>query len=157
MKYGLAPVVDERSTVVILGSLPGEESLRKQEYYAHPQNRFWRVMSTVVGEPLPEGYEESCEMLLRHGVALWDVIRFAEREGSLDASIKNPAPNDFDAFFARYPGIRRVVLNGDKAAAMFKKHFGHIAVETVKVPSTSPARANLTLDEKTRLWKAAFK
>lgn len=156
MKYGLAPVVDDASRVVVLGSLPGEQSLRRQEYYAHPQNQFWRIMSAVVGEPLPDGYEERCAMLLRHSIALWDVIHYAERQGSLDASIKNPEPNDFGAFFKRYPKIRRVILNGDKAAAMFKKQFGQIAVETFKVPSTSPARANLSLEEKEILWRAAF-
>lgn len=156
MKYGLAPIVDDLSSLVVLGSLPGEESLRRQEYYAHPQNQFWRIMSVIVGEPMPDGYAEKCALLLRHNVALWDVIRYAEREGSLDTSIKNPVPNDFGAFFERYPKIRRVIFNGDKAAATFKKQFGQIATETIKVPSTSPARANLSFEEKSRSWKAAF-
>ncbi len=155
MKYGLDPIVNDNAKLIILGSLPGELSLKKQEYYAHPQNQFWRIICAILNEDLPSEYSKKCDILLKHNIALWDVIHFAEREGSLDSNIKNAVPNNFDSFFMQYPNIKRVVLNGDKAAKLFHKHFSRIDVQTVTVASTSPARANLTFEQKLLRWKEA--
>ncbi len=153
MKTGLAPIVDRNSKLIILGSLPGELSLQKQEYYAHPQNQFWRIMSEILGEEFSNDYAQRCQMLLKHNIALWDAIYSAEREGSLDADIKNPKINDFASFFTTFPKIKKVVLNGNKAAKTFQKHYTKI--ETVIVPSTSPAHANLTYEQKLQAWRQA--
>ena len=87
MKTGLAPIAGKSSRLLILGSLPGDESIRRQQYYAHPRNHFWPIMAGLLGEELPEDYEKKKAMLLRHGIALWDVLFSAEREGSLDTNI----------------------------------------------------------------------
>ncbi len=155
MKYGLPPIERGDARLLILGSLPGEISLNMQQYYAHPQNKFWRIISELVGEEMPTEYAQRCDMLIRHRIALWDVIHYAEREGSLDADIKNPMPNDFDTFFAQHPDIRMIILNGGKAASLYRKHFKHIGIATVQVPSTSPARANMNYEQKLSAWREA--
>ncbi len=139
---GFPPIADTRSRILILGSMPSEASLRKQQYYGHPQNTFWKLMPALLDEAFAEDYGERKAMLLRHGIALWDVLRRCEREGSLDSNIKKPEVNDFPAFFAEHPGIRRVYLNGGMAYSLFKKHVGFApGMEYVRVGSTSPAHA----------------
>ncbi len=113
-------------------------------------------MSTILLEETPTEYAQKRAMLLRHGIALWDVIHFAEREGSLDTNIKNPTPNDFDTFFAEHPLISRVFLNGGKAASLFAKNYkGDKPV--FQLPSSSPAHANLRFEQKLEIWSAAIK
>jgi len=140
---GFAPIADENSRILILGSMPSVESLRREQYYGNPQNAFWRLMAALLGEPYAEDYANRTAMLLRHGVALWDVLRSCEREGSLDSNIKRPEVNDFAAFFAAHPRISRVYLNGGKAYALFKKHVGFDfpGIEFARLGSTSPAHA----------------
>jgi TDG/mug DNA glycosylase family protein len=111
---GFAPIADENSRILILGSMPSVASLRKGQYYGHPQNAFWRLMPALLGEPFTEDYAQRTAMLLRHGVALWDVLKSCEREGSLDSNIKRPEVNDFAAFFDAHPRISRVYLNGGR-------------------------------------------
>ena len=89
MKYSFAPLRDERCEILILGSLPGEESLRMRQYYAHPRNSFWKIMFEILGEKYTDDYREKCRMMLRHHIALWDVVYSGERQGSLDSNIKN--------------------------------------------------------------------
>lgn len=140
---GFPPIADMRSRILILGSMPGVASLRKSQYYGHPQNAFWRLISALLCEPFSEDYGEKTAMLLRHGVALWDVVHRCERAGSLDAHIKNPEINDFASFFSAHPGIRHVYFNGQTAYTLFKKNLGLAfpGVEFVRLGSTSPAHA----------------
>jgi hypoxanthine-DNA glycosylase len=126
--------------VLILGSMPGAESLRRQEYYAHPRNAFWRIMAELFGEGEPGDYEAKKRLLAREGIALWDVAGSCRREGSLDQRIRDVEPNDFPALFAASVRISHIFFNGAKAAELFRRCATLPAgVETVRLPSTSPA------------------
>ena len=118
-KQGLQPVIGKNPRILILGSLPGDESLRKQEYYGNPINMFWDVMSGILGKPAPATYPEKVEYLKRHGIALWDVLCSAEREGSLDSNIKDEEFNDITKLIADNPSIEVIVTNGGKAEKSF--------------------------------------
>lgn len=141
--HSFAPIADEKSRILILGSMPGAESLRKQQYYGYTHNTFWRVMYTLLDEPFSTDYEQRTSFLLNHGVALWDVIASCEREGSLDSRIRNPKANDFISFFAEHPSLRRVFFNGKTAHNIFKRQVGFDfnEFEFTTLGSTSPAHA----------------
>lgn len=143
--------------VLVLGTLPGERSLACGEYYAHPQNRFWSIAGSVFGFDPRGPYEVRLEQLLKHRIALWDVCAAARRPGSLDASIRSATvvPNDFPAFFAKHPDLMRVCFNGQQAAKLFQRLVGaslpaDLRCEWVTLPSTSPAHASITYEEKRR-------
>lgn len=160
-RRGLDPIVHDTSRVLILGTLPGEESLRLQRYYSHGRNDFWTILSRVYREAIGDDYDERLTFLRRHGVALWDVLHSAERAGSTDRAIKAPVANDFTTFFADYPNLRAVGLNGTKAADFYRRLVAKQpgvppALRRVLLPSTSPAagRYVATLDEKVAQWKA---
>jgi double-stranded uracil-DNA glycosylase len=160
MKCSFPPVIAGHSRILILGSLPGEQSLRRQQYYANPRNQFWRVLSAVFNEPVGEPYEEKLAFVLRHGLALWDTVQCAERQGSLDQHIQNAIANDFPALFAGYPNLHAVAFNGGKSAELFRrlvqKQLEPALLERLKLlplPSTSPT--NLApLQSKIAKWQA---
>ncbi len=137
------PVVDANCRVLILGSIPGNESLRKRQYYGHAQNAFWRLISTLLNEPYEQDYAVRLAMLLRHRIALWDVIKSCDRETSMDARIKNADANDFHSFFQKYDAIKHVFFNGQKAYAIFARHVGFDFEGRIftRLGSTSPAHA----------------
>ena len=112
-----APLVDDECRVLILGSMPGRRSLDMQEYYGHPQNRFWRLLALLLKEEMPLTYADKCALLLHHHIALWDTLGYCEREGSLDSDIKNEQPNAVCELLAAQPQIKAVFCNGGKAAA----------------------------------------
>ena len=115
-KEGLAPIIDENTRVLILGSLPSDESIRQQRYYAHPGNDFWRLISAAIGEDITGlDYAERVEKLKENGIGLWDVFRASERQGSMDSEIKNEDINDFSQITSIAPDIRLVCFNGKKA------------------------------------------
>jgi double-stranded uracil-DNA glycosylase len=154
-----APIAALDAEILILGSMPGVASLEAGQYYAHPRNAFWPIMGAlfVAGPDLP--YAERVAALTARRVAVWDVLQSCEREGSLDTAIRAELPNDFAAFFAAHPGIRRIGLNGGKAAASFGKHAAQClpaGVETHVLPSTSPAHAARSIEQKCALWRAAL-
>ena len=151
-----APLVDDECRVLILGSMPGSRSLDMQEYYAHPQNRFWRLLALLLNEEMPLTYADKCALLLRHHIALWDTLGYCERDGSLDSNIKNEAPNAVIELVSELPHLQAVVCNGGKAAAAFKKYFAKKMPERVQVfylPSTSPANARLRLEGLAERWQ----
>ena len=155
-KRCFAPVVDDRTTLLILGSLPGERSLALQQYYGNRQNRFWHLMAEVIGVDLvPLDYEARLETLLRHGVGLWDVVAEAHRPGSLDSSIRNRNDNDLLALLANFPDIRTLAFNGGTAARLGLKILGDQAssYRIVLLPSSSPAYT-LSYAEKSLQWRA---
>ena len=119
-KHGLAPLLCPDPIVLVLGSLPGDESIRRQEYYGNPRNMFWRVLAAVFEDAVPETYPEKKAFLTRHHVALWDVYASAERRGSLDANIHDITPNDISGFLKEHPSIKAIALNGGKSARAFK-------------------------------------
>jgi double-stranded uracil-DNA glycosylase len=154
-----APISAPDAKILILGSMPGVASLEAGQYYAHPRNAFWPIMGALFGAGPDLPYAERVVWLMASGVAVWDVLQACEREGSLDSNIRSEVSNDFAAFFRTHPSIRRIGLNGGKAAGAFRKHAarqGPPLAEIVTLPSTSPAHAARSVDMKCALWKAAL-
>lgn len=153
-KRGFPPVVDANTRLLILGSLPGEASLAAAQYYGNPRNVFWQLMERVIDAPLvPLAYEGRLATLLAHGVGLWDVINQAHREGSLDAAIRDPAANDLLALIETLPALRCVAFNGGTAAKLGARLVGD-RVQTLALPSSSPAHAAMTFAQKAQAWGA---
>ncbi len=153
-KAGFPPVVAADTRVLILGSLPGEASLAASQYYGHPRNAFWRLMEGVLDTPLVAlAYEDRLSALLARGVGLWDVIAEAERPGSLDAAIRDPAANDLLALIETLPALRLVAFNGGTAAKLGRRLIGD-RVPTLALPSSSPAHAAKSFEQKARAWSA---
>jgi hypoxanthine-DNA glycosylase len=156
------PIADEHARILILGSMTGLESLRANQYYAHPRNAFWPVMGEIAGAFPALPYEQRTEKLRAAGIALWDVLDSCIRPGSLDADIAPDSvhPNDFAAFFGAHPHIERVYFNGAMAEQSFRKHvlphLAHPPLRLQRLPSTSPANASLRLEQKLEIWKTAI-
>lgn len=150
------PSIDNESKILILGSMPGIKSLEEQQYYAHPQNRFWKVMGNICNEPkLSElDYETKLKTLLNNNIALWDTIKSCKREGSLDSDIQNEKPNDIRKLLKTYPNIETICLNGNKSYSAFKKYFPVLFEKYVcyRMPSTSPANARYSLNILIKEW-----
>lgn len=149
------PVVDARTRLLILGSLPGVQSLAKAQYYGNRQNAFWRLMSAVLATDLVGlDYAARLQTLLAHGVGLWDVVAEAQRAGSLDSAIRQRDDNDLLALLARYPAIRTIGFNGGTAARLGLKILGERAARycIVALPSSSPAYT-LPYEEKLVQWQ----
>lgn len=150
------PLVDSECRVLILGSMPGVKSLDMQEYYAHPQNRFWRLMALLLGAELPTTYAAKCALLLQHHIALWDTLGYCEREGSLDSDIKNEQPNAICELLEANPNIKAVFCNGGKAQAAFKRYFAKKLPRQLNIyyfHSTSPANARMRLENLAQEWQ----
>ncbi len=148
-------IADENCRVLILGSMPSEKSLEKSEYYAHPQNRFRKVIAAVAESGYDGSYAQFIENLAKLKIALWDVIGECEREGSSDAAIRDAEPNDITGLLNKYPNIRRVAVNGSKAADILAKNFPQI--EFTRLLSTSPLNARTTFDELVKAYSAFIK
>ncbi|PJI96631.1 G/U mismatch-specific uracil-DNA glycosylase [Acidovorax sp. 69] len=181
--YGLPPVASAQTVVLILGSFPGAASLRARQYYAHPQNQFWKILQALWPQhPLPcagsDGYLARCEWLLARGLGLWDVYESCEREGSLDTSIRNARLNDFARLHGHCPRLAAVAHNGGEsfkhagvvlgnlnlplqpsllthdASGTGRGAFHSEPIEAVRLPSTSPANASWSFDRKLVDWAA---
>lgn len=149
------PIVDNNSKILILGSIPGVESLKKQQYYGNIRNQFWRIIFSLYNYDVPTDYEQKTDFLLEKGIGLWDVISNCIREGSLDSNIKEAAVNDFKWLFETYPDIKHVFFNGSKAYETFKRKVGfenYPNMEFQRLPSTSPAYIK-SFEEKFNEWK----
>jgi double-stranded uracil-DNA glycosylase len=154
---GFEPIETPEARVLILGTLPSAVSLQKRQYYARPQNVFWRIMESLFSIPVEMPYPERTQRLTEHGIALWDVCRAAYRPGSLDSSIQDPEPNDFRAFLAAHRHLRLICFNGTKAAALYEKHVDATPrerriIRSVVLPSTSPANAAMRYETKLSRW-----
>ena len=147
--------MDANTRVLILGSLPGEASLAAQRYYAHPQNGFWRLMGSVVGEDLPAmDYDRRLEVMLACGVGLWDVIQEATRTGSLDAAIRDHSSNDLSSLVGSLPALRAVAFNGATSARIGARLLnGTAGLDLIALPSSSPAYT-LSFAAKAQAWAA---
>lgn len=150
-------IVDGNSRVLILGSMPGEESLRLRQYYANRANQFWELVYSLFGYTPDKEYGQRIVFVKRHGIALWDVLACCVRNGSLDSDIRNGEPNDIAGLLCRFPGIRVVALNGSEAERQFNKHVrGLISSQIPVLPlpssSSTPGRHVLSLDEKKAEW-----
>ena len=150
---GLAPVVAANTRILVLGSFPGAASLAAQQYYAHPRNQLWPILSALTGEDLAGmPYAERLPRLLAHGFGLWDVLGACQRAGSLDSAIRNPAANDFARLHELCPLLDTVGFNG-QTSGKFLPQFAAQGYRTLVLPSTSPAYAALTLAQKLEHWK----
>ncbi|TFW09426.1 DNA-deoxyinosine glycosylase [Oxalobacteraceae bacterium OM1] len=150
---GIPPVIRPDTRILILGSFPGEASLAAQRYYAHPRNLFWRLLSAVLDEDIAGlPYEARLERLLAHRIGLWDAIAACKREGSLDASIRRAQHNDFTALKRDCPALRRICFNG-KTSGKLEPEFAAAGFETLVLPSSSPANAYLSFEQKLAVWR----
>ena len=155
--HPIAPVYNNRSKVLILGSFPSVKSREAGFFYGHPQNRFWRVIAEICGADVPETIEDKKQLLLDNGIAVWDVIHSCEITGSADSSIKNAVANDI-TFILKKSSVKQIFTNGKKADALYKKYIqSETDIEAVCLPSTSPANAAWSFDRLADYWGAEIK
>jgi hypoxanthine-DNA glycosylase len=160
-EVGFPPLLGAHPKILILGSMPSVKSLENQQYYAHPRNAFWPIMSMLFNIDLDSNYDDRCHTLTNRGVAVWDVLKSCQRKGSLDSAIERDSivVNNFVQLFADYPSIKQIYFNGGAAEQLFKKHVLHTLNKTsssvlmFKLPSTSPAHAAMSLRQKTAVWQ----
>jgi TDG/mug DNA glycosylase family protein len=157
---GFAPVSTPDASILILGSMPGQKSLDENQYYAHPRNSFWPIMFHLLDANKGLSYVQRKKLLKQNKIALWDVLESCYREGSLDSDIDHSTikANDFESFFKNHHKIKTVFFNGSKAEQLFKKEVLKKAVlpenlKYHKLPSTSPAHAAMSFDQKLNAWK----
>ena len=152
---GLPPVSDRQARVLILGSFPSAASLAAQQYYAHRQNQFWRILGALLDAPLPAmDYVARQFAVMAAGIAIWDVFAACERSGSLDSAIRNGVAQDFSKLRKMTPQLRRICFNGQTAGGFGAKLAG-LGYETVILPSTSPAYT-LAFGKKLELWRSGM-
>ena len=160
IQRGFPPISTRGSRVLVVGSLPGPESLRRGEYYAQPRNSFWRIVSELFGTGPLDDYPARVAAIERHGLALWDVCAAAERAGALDSAIRRASVevNDFEGFFRRHRAIERVYCNGQTAAVLYRRRVLPTLTSpardlpVVALPSTSPANAAIAYPGKLAAW-----
>ena len=151
--HSFEPVYDRASEILILGTLPSVKSRENNFYYGHKQNRFWKVLATLLKEPVPETIEEKKVMLLAHRIALWDVIQSCDIKGSSDRSIKNVQPTDIGMILEK-TNVTQIYANGNKAGQLYKRYqFPVTGIEATVLPSTSPANAAWSLARLCEAWK----
>jgi len=157
---GFPPIEEDGARLLILGSMPSRESLARHRYYAHPRNAFWPILSSLL--QLPEaGYEQQAERVARRGIAIWDVLKACVRSTSLDSDIEEGSVevNDFPGFYALHPGIERIYFNGAKAESLYLRHVlpalesRHARLPHRRLPSTSPANAAMSMQQKREAWR----
>lgn len=158
MPQSFAPLINQTTKIIVVGTMPGVASLEAQEYYAHPRNAFWKIIAALYhnGESFKD-YTAKKSCLLSHNIGLWDSLQSCSREGSLDSDIKNACPNDFEKLLNDYP-VAKLIFNGNKAFEFFKRFHKQILenISYATMPSTSPANATISFDEKLEKWKKAL-
>lgn len=147
--------------ILILGSMPGQRSLDENEYYAHPRNELWNIISSICGFKSDLPYKTKCTLLLENKIALWDVMQNCTRKGSLDSAIieKSIIVNDFKKFLCEHPNIQTIFFNGQKAQKSFKRHVQpeiYSELSLMLLPSTSPAHASMDKNKKLYIWSQAL-
>lgn len=150
------PIIDKDCKILILGTMPGVKSLEKQEYYGHERNAFWKIIYSLFQCEVIDDYSHKKAFLLKHNIALWDVLKACYREGSSDSDIKNPIPNDFTQLFMQYPNVKVIYFNGEPAEKLFRRFvsitLGNINIPMYRLPSTSPANT-IKFEQKFDKWQ----
>jgi TDG/mug DNA glycosylase family protein len=162
--YSFPPIARPSAKILILGSIPGQASLDLNQYYAHPRNAFWPIMHQLFDVNPQLEYSQRCELLTSHHIAVWDVLKACDRQGSLDSNIDSSTieENDFTRFFKTHPAIKQVFFNGAKAEQTYRRYVlktldaSWQILPLVKLPSTSPAHATLNVQNKIDLWGEAI-
>lgn len=153
-KASFDPISNSDTTILILGTIPGDKSLELGEYYGHSRNRFWKIISTITDNDLPLSYSDKKGLLLKSKIGVWDVAHKANRKGSLDIAIKNEEPNDLDGFIAKHENLKVVGFNGKKSEALFDKYFDRTdSLKYISLPSSSPANTRIDFDNICQLWR----
>lgn len=150
--HPFSPIIDSNTRILFLGSFPSIASFEHSFYYAHSRNAFWPIIEMIFNVILSDN-EAKTTFCLTHQIGLWDVIGSCERENSSDTNLKGIVPNDFETLLHNYPNIKVLAFTGKKAFDLFEKYFKNMEIEKVLLPSTSPAHASMTRDEKTALYK----
>ena len=155
--YGFAPIEQENARILVLGSMPGDASLRADQYYAHPRNQFWSILGNLLNIAPQAAYELRIAALKSAKIALWDVCCSCNRVGSLDANIepRTLVPNDFATFFQNHPDISQIFFNGAKALECYRKYVPQTgkSIPYLLLPSTSPANAAVSAVRKLEAWR----
>ncbi len=155
MKQAFPPLVNQNSKILILGTMPGEKSLELQEYYGKKGNSFWKLLFTLFNRPLPKEYIEKKQLLEENNIALWDVLAYCERTGSLDSNINNEKANDFESFYKQYPNIKHVFFSSKNASNFYDKYVGRKKdLQYSILPSPSGANASKSFLQKLEEWEA---
>ena len=159
---GFDAVARADARLLILGTLPGVESLKQQQYYAHRQNSFWKIVGKLLEMAPDLPYAGQLQCLMENRIALWDVCAAAQREGSLDADIRSPVANGFQAFFRSHEDIALICFNGQSAEKLFRRLVRPqlsepaASLPNLVLPSTSPAHAGMRFEQKLALWREAL-
>ena len=157
LKSSFEPIIPVEPSILILGSLPGDRSIAQIQYYAHPQNRFWKILFKHYQVPLSVDYTSRIALLHQYGIALWDICAQADRKGSMDTDINQVIPNPINKLLKTHPSIKRVIFNGQKSEKLYKKYFKHLPEVTYySLPSTSPANAQFSLNTLQEIWSKAL-
>lgn len=157
MIQSFPPIISDFPKALILGTMPGIASLQKQEYYGHPRNHFWKIMANIFNaSEIPVDYLSKKLIVEHNELALWDVLRYCERKGSLDIHIKNPVPNPIQSLLIENPSISKIIFNGKESEKIFLKYFGNLEnIQYHAVPSTSPANT-MKFELKLDFWRKAL-
>jgi TDG/mug DNA glycosylase family protein len=158
-KSGFPPIIDQNTEILILGSLPSDKSIQAGEYYANPQNQFWKIIFAIFNNNVPlVKYSEKTDLLLKNKLGLWDVMTQADRVGSLDSNIRNEELNDFSGLFGTYPNLKKLAFNGEKSFSTFiKMKHSMPHVELITLTSSSSANTSKTVQQKLREREIALK
>ena len=161
MLTGFPPIADGRARALILGTMPSVASLQAQQYYGHSRNLFWGMVEQWFDVPRTAPYSVRCRALVEHRIAVWDVLQNCLREGSLDSAIRQPQANDFATFYQQHPQLRAVFFNGATAEQFYRKLVaptltGSPKLRFQRLPSTSPANASQSLEQKRARWQAVL-
>lgn len=153
-KKSLPAISQPDTEVLILGTLPGDRSLEKNEYFAHTGNRFWKIIAAITKNPVPESYSEKLELLKKNKIGLWNVLHKATRKGSLDMAIKNEVLNDIPGFVKNHQKLKVIGFDGEKAAALYDKNFSREKdITYITLPGCSAANARFDLEKLCNIWR----
>jgi hypoxanthine-DNA glycosylase len=153
-KTSFEPISNADTTILILGTMPGDKSLELGEYYGHSRNKFWKIISTITNNDLPIAYSDKKGLLIKSKIGIWDVAHKANRKGSLDSAIEDEEPNDLDSFISRHKNLKVIGFNGTKSQALFDKYFVRKNdLKYISLPSTSPANTGIDFDSICKLWR----